>query len=471
MAPSSSPLVAVILAGGSGTRLWPMSRQMFPKQLMSLHGGESMLAATINRLHSVIAKNDIWAITNPELARGAGYQELRNLQHILEPVARNTAPAIGVMAAYLADFAHDPVMLILPADHVIGKVEAFHQAIQVAAKAAEEGKIVTFGIQPTHAETGYGYIQARMNNNHGVYPVEKFVEKPNLATAERYVASRHYYWNSGMFVAKASVILAELERYAEGLSRCLGDIRTAWRGGTPWQEAIDAHFTDMPSISIDYAVMEKSDNVAVVPCDIGWSDVGSWDAVYELADKDSFGNALKGPSVVLESRNNLIIGRERVIATLGVENLCIIDTPDALLVALRSRVQEVKSVVQAIQARGGVEHITHRSVERPWGRYTILQDDVPGYKIKRIDVNPNGRLSFQSHSHRSEHWVVVAGRATVTCDDKTFTLDVGESTFIPLGARHRLENMENNPLQIVETQVGDYLGEDDIVRYDDVYGR
>jgi mannose-1-phosphate guanylyltransferase / mannose-6-phosphate isomerase len=297
------------------------------------------------------------------------------------------------------------------------------------------------------------------------------VEKPDARTAEGYLKSGDYYWNSGMFVARASVLLAELEAHAPKVAAVVKKIRAAWKNGGDWQAAVREHFEAMPSDSIDYAVMEKSANVMVVPCDIGWSDVGSWDAVYELGAKDADGNVVKADAVMIDAKNNLLMGGKRLVAAIGVEDLCIVDTPDALLVARRDQAQQVKQVVDTLKKRGGEAHVIHRTAKRPWGSYTVLEDDGRGYKIKRIEVNPGGRLSLQSHKHRSEHWVVVSGVATVTCGDKVTDLQVNQSTYIPLGEKHRLENRGVVPVQMVEVQVGDYLGEDDIVRYDDVYGR
>ena len=473
---SESKLVAVVLAGGSGTRLWPFSRQMFPKQLMSLHGNSSMLKTTIQRLEPIVHAEDTWVITGADLATGAAFRELQDYNYMVEPTGRNTAPAIGAMAAYLADFATDPVMLILPADHVITEVPAFHKAIASAVKAAEEGHLVTFGITPTLPETGYGYIKAGTKTAGEAHKVEKFVEKPNLQTAESYLKDGGYYWNSGMFVAKASVMLKEIEKHAPELFAGLETIRATWKSNGDWRAAIMGNFKDLPSDSIDYAIMEKSDNVVLIPCNIGWSDVGSWNAVYDLADKDANGNALQeATSVTVDTRNTLIMAQggssQRIIATIGVEDLCIVDTPDALLIAHRDQAQKVKNVVDELKVRGGEAHIIHRTAHRPWGSYTVLEDTGLGYKIKRITVVPGGRLSLQSHQHRSEHWVVVSGTATVTNGDKVLTLLPGQSTYIPLGDKHRLENQGKIPVQIVEVQVGEYLGEDDIVRYDDVYGR
>lgn len=463
---------AVILAGGSGTRLWPYSRQLFPKQFMCLENDRSMLQATADRLFPTISGDNVWVITGAQHATGAGYQEMKAFSCMVEPAARNTAPAIGVMAAHMADHAADPVMVILPADHVITDVPAFQKALATAIQAAEEGAIVTFGIHPTYAETGYGYIHAPQSGTSAVVPVSRFVEKPAKNVAQNMLAEGGYYWNSGMFVAKASTLLSAMEAHAPALFAVLTTMRShwAWKPET-WQTVVNAHFEEMPSDSIDYAVMEKATNVVVVPCDIGWSDVGSWDAVYNMLPKDAESNVVKAKHVGLDTHNTMVMGEGRLIATIGVSDLCIIDTPDAVLVTNRHQAQDVKKVVDILKAQQAEEHVLHRTVRRPWGSYTVLEEAGTGYKLKRIEVVPGGRLSLQSHSQRSEHWVVVAGEATVTNGSHVSTLHAGESTFIPVGVQHRLENKGTEPVQIIEVQVGPYLGEDDIVRYDDIYGR
>jgi mannose-1-phosphate guanylyltransferase/mannose-6-phosphate isomerase len=337
--------------------------------------------------------------------------------------------------------------------------------------AAEKGHLVTFGIKPTHPATGFGYIKANDRiKDYG--PVEAFIEKPNKEKAEEFFKAGNYYWNSGMFVARSSVMLAEIATHAPEISSVLATMRAEWKGGADWQDVIQARFASMPSISIDYAVMEKSRNVVTVPCSIGWSDIGSWDAVYDIADKDADGNSLQVPVIALDTKNTLVFGDgKRLVATVGVEDLCIIDTADALLIAKRGHAEKVKDVVDIVKARGGEEHIIHRTAHRPWGSYTVLEDALSGFKVKRIEVIPGGRLSLQSHQHRSEHWVVVAGTATITRGDEVVTLTPNQSTYIPVGVKHRLENKGKIPIQLVEVQVGDYLGEDDIQRFDDVYGR
>ncbi|MCP5405476.1 MAG: mannose-1-phosphate guanylyltransferase/mannose-6-phosphate isomerase [Pseudomonadaceae bacterium] len=462
---------ALIMAGGSGTRLWPMSRQMFPKQFsMSLTGGKSLLHATAERLQPLVPSAHVWVITGAEHATGAAYHDIQPYPHLIEPVGRNTAPAIALTAAHLVDVAGDPIMLVLPADHAITDTAAFHAALEIGAEQAEAGKLVTFGITPTRAETGYGYIKAKTGEGQAL-PVEKFVEKPDAATAETFVKDGAYSWNSGMFMARASVMLAEVEKHLPEVAKVIAAIR-ADAADKGWQPAINAHFADMPNISIDYGVMEKSDKVMVVPCSIGWSDVGAWDAVFELAEKDENGNAIQAPAITVDTRNTFISGAKRLVATIGVEDLCIVDTPDALLITHKNQAQKVKDVVAKVKELGGEQHLIHTTAKRPWGSYTVLEDEEGrGYKLKRIEVRPGGRLSLQSHQHRSEHWVVVAGTATVTCDDQVITLTPGQSTYLPLGCKHRLENLGKIPVKMIEVQVGEYLGEDDIIRYDDVYGR
>ncbi|MCF7821093.1 MAG: mannose-1-phosphate guanylyltransferase/mannose-6-phosphate isomerase [Mariprofundaceae bacterium] len=472
MKENSSHVIAVILAGGSGTRLWPLSRQQLPKQFLNLKGDETLLGGTISRLHPLISEEDVWVVTSEALANGEAYAALSELNTILEPVGRNTAPAIAVAAALLMDRSDsDPVMLVLPADHLIQDVERFHDCLSRAMDAAEKGSLVTFGIEPTRPDTGFGYIQADRVGEADAFPVIRFAEKPDLETAESFLAEGGYYWNSGMFVWKASTILAEMKLHMPDLWPVLETMRAKWQEGEPWQEVIRHGFTDMPSISIDYGVMEKSDRVVLVPCDIGWSDVGSWDAVYDISDHDENGNALAGDVLSFDCKNSLIRSESKLLAAVDLEDVIIVETPDAILLSRRGESQRVREIVDVIKARGSREHIEHRTVLRPWGSYTVLEDRVSGYKLKRIEVNPGSSLSLQSHKHRSEHWVVVSGTATVTRGEEVFTVSMNESTFIPIGTKHRLANHGEAALQIVEVQVGDYLGEDDIERFDDSYGR
>lgn len=464
---------AVILAGGSGTRLWPLSRRQLPKQFLPLDGGEqSLLQATLDRLQPLVLPANALIVTGAEHARGEAYQALHTFQTLLEPVGRNTAPAIALAAAWLSRNGDDPMLLVLPADHVIQDRSAFHEALQRAVASAETGALVTFGIRPTRPETGYGYIRA-VTDGSTVVPVERFTEKPDLATAEQFLAEGDYWWNSGMFVWKASSILAAVADHLPEVYEILERIRADWAlapGSTDPQPAVEAHFAAMPSISIDYGVLERAEQVRLVPCDIGWSDVGSWDAVHELGAKDARENVLQGNVVAIDCDNTLIQGNGRLIAAVGVRDLCVVETADAILVAPRDQTQRVRELVDELSLRDAPECRLHRTVQRPWGSYTVLEESA-AYKMKRISVAPGASLSLQRHQHRSEHWIVVSGTATVTRGDEVFTVPPNESTFIPIGERHRLENRGRIPLQIIEVQVGEYLEEDDIERFDDIYHR
>lgn len=465
--------VAVILAGGSGSRLWPLSRQQLPKQFLNLEGDDTLIGSTMTRLSPLIEPENIWVVTNEAHAGGEAYEILNGLNTILEPVGRNTAPAIAIAAALLSDLMEsDPLMVVLPADHLIKKREEFHRCLQCAMDVAGQGRLVTFGITPTRPDTGFGYIQADLAQmKNGVSPVVRFAEKPDLATAGAFVASGDYFWNSGMFVWKASVLLAEVARYLPEVAEVVARMRGLWQGGEPWGEVVRREFAAMPSVSIDYGVMERSEIVSVVEADIGWSDVGSWDAVYDISGHDESGNALVGNVLNLDCNNALIRSESKLVAAIGLEDVIVVETPDAILLTKRGESQRVKDVVELLKTRGGSSHLEHLTVRRPWGSYTVLEDHASGYKLKRIEVRPGASLSLQSHQHRSEHWVVVSGTATVTCGDKTFAVAKNESTYIPIGEMHRLANRGRIPLQMIEVQVGEYLGEDDIERFEDSYGR
>lgn len=468
---SDRKVFAVILAGGRGSRLWPLSRQHLPKQFLKLDGDSSLLQTTIDRLSPVIAGEDVLIVTQESHAKGEAYHALLPYQSLYEPIGRNTAPAIALAAAYLSAGGDDPVMVVLPADHIIQEVERFRELLETAIRTAESGKLVTFGIQPTRPDTGFGYIKARPSDETKVCDVDHFTEKPDHETAERFLKEGGYYWNSGMFVWRASTVLEEIKTYLPAVYENIQVILTESRHVGSFQQAVEKHFGSMPSISIDYGVLEKSDKVSLIPCDIGWSDVGSWHAVHEISPHDENGNALQGNVIALGCRNNLIRAEKRLVAAIGVEDLCIVETADAVLVSKNEQTQRVREVVDALHDRGATEHIYHAKVNRPWGNYTVLEEDPEGFKLKRIEVAPGARLSLQSHAHRSEHWVVVAGTATVTTGEEVITVEKNQSTYIPIGTKHRLENRGSEPLHIVEIQVGDYLGEDDIQRYEDNYGR
>ena len=474
---------AVILAGGSGSRLWPLSRQHLPKQFLALDGNLSLLQTTINRLSPVIDARNVLIVTQESHAKGEAYHALLPYQSLFEPVGRNTAPAIALAAAYLTANGADPIMVVLPADHIIKDEVRFREHLNIAIKAAENGKLITFGIQPTRPDTGFGYIKTRrsspldkgglegIGDGNAIYEVERFTEKPDDAAAERFLKEGDYYWNSGMFVWRASVILAEIRQHLPAVHQVIQTIIAESRAGMSFQQAVEKHFAAMPSISIDYGVLEKSDRVSLIPCDIGWNDVGSWQAVHEISAQDENGNTLQGNVIALGCHNSLIRAEKRLVAAIGVEDLCVIETADAVLISKSDQTQRVREVVDALHEKGATEHIYHAKVNRPWGSYTVLEEDQDGFKLKRIEVAPGARLSLQSHNRRSEHWVVVAGTATVTNGSEVITVLKNQSTYIPIGAKHRLENLGTEPLHIVEIQVGEYLGEDDIQRYEDNYGR
>lgn len=466
-----SKVYAVILAGGSGSRLWPLSRQHLPKQFLSLDGNASLLQTTIDRLSPVIDAANVLIVTQESHAKGEAYHALLPYQTLFEPVGRNTAPAIALAAAYLMAEGADPIMVVLPADHIIKDEARFLAHLNIAITAAERGKLVTFGIQPVRPDTGFGYIKAHRGNDPDVYEVERFTEKPDLATAEHFLKEGGYYWNSGMFVWRASMILAEVQKYLPKVHQVIQDILAESRAAGKFQQAVEKHFAAMPSISIDYGVLEKSSQVSLIPCDIGWNDVGSWQAVHEIAAKDEDGNALQGNVIAVDCKNSLIRAEKRLVAAIGVEDLCVIETADAVLISKSDQTQRVREVVDVLQQKGATEHLYHAKSNRPWGSYTVLEEGKDGFKIKRLEVAPGARLSLQSHHRRSEHWVVVSGTATVTRGDEEIIVHKNQSTYIPIGAKHRLENRGSEPLHIVEVQVGDYLGEDDIQRYEDIYGR
>lgn len=468
----SSTIKAIVLAGGSGSRLWPLSRQQLPKQFLNLNGEDSMLSATIGRLAPMVTKSDVWVVTGESHATGEAFSELNGLNKILEPCGRNTAPAIAIAAALLQDMSgEDPIMVVLPADHVVARKMAFQDCLQQAVQVAEQDRLVTFGIVPTAPETGFGYIQADAPGEGGIRNVLRFVEKPDLENAQRMLDDGNYYWNSGMFVWKASVILEEVERYIPELAKLLNAMRERWNGDESWQNVVRECFGQMPDISIDYGVMENSQRVSLVSADIGWSDVGSWDAVHEMADLDENGNEIVGNVMAIDCHNTLLRSEKSLIAAVGLKDIIAVETPDAILLCKAGDSQRVREIVDALKTGNDSYHLEHVTVRRPWGSYTVLEGRAVGYQIKRIEVLPGASLSLQSHQHRSEHWVVVAGTATVTCGEMVRTVAKNGSAYIPIGEVHRLQNLGKMPVQLIEVQVGDYLGEDDIQRFEDHYGR
>jgi mannose-1-phosphate guanylyltransferase/mannose-6-phosphate isomerase len=464
------PIIPVILSGGSGTRLWPLSREAYPKQFLPLVGNDTMLQATWKRVASIADQAPI-IVANQE-HRFMAAEQLRECQAepdavILEPIGRNTAPAIAVAALHALARHEDALLLVLPSDHVVRNEGAFHAAVKVAARAAAEGKLVTFGIVPDAPETGYGYIKAQGQGE--VRPVERFVEKPNLEAATQYVASGEYFWNSGMFLFKASRYLEELRAFQPAvISASEAALSRATRDQDFIRLDADA-FAQSPSDSIDYAVMEKTADAAVVPLDAGWSDVGSWSALWAVSDKDATGNAHHGDVMAIDCHNTYAYG-SRLIALVGLENVVVVETDDALLVGHRDRVQDVKAIVGRIKQEGRSEAAAHRKVYRPWGAYDSI-DNGARFQVKRITVKPGGTLSLQMHHHRAEHWIVVSGTAEVTRGEEVILLAENQSTYIPLGVTHRLRNPGKLPLELIEVQSGGYLGEDDIVRFEDTYGR
>ncbi len=468
-------IYAAILAGGIGTRFWPLSRETTPKQLLKVAGDESLLTTTIERLSPLIEEEDIAIVTSASQAEitrlhleGAGCGA--SVGYIIEPCGRNTAPAIGLAAVKLLERDSDAIMVVLPSDHLMKQPEAFRRSIAAAALAASDGSLITFGIRPRSPETAYGYIKGRMElhdeiDGHPVRKVERFVEKPNLDTAKSYVEDGSYLWNSGIFVWRADAVLREYAKYLPELYAALNSIK-----GLTDDAAFNEIYEAIDPISIDYGILERTDAALMMEVDFAWSDLGSWNALGDALEADDDGNIIRGRVVDICSKDSIILASERVVATIGLEGFILIDTPDATLVCPKERAQEVREVVSVLKNRGWAEHETHPHTERPWGSYTVLEEG-PGYKIKKITVSPGARISLQSHTKRSEHWVVVSGIATVIKGVEEIEIKTNESTFIPVGVKHRLSNTRAEPLEIIEVQNGEYVGEDDIERFDDDYKR
>ncbi len=476
-------LHAVILAGGTGTRFWPLSRSLMPKQLLRIVGTESMLALTLERTRALVPEDRIRVVTTRaqagEVRRELETLGLAEVRVLVEPEGRNTAAAIGLAAVSVLAADPEATLAVFPADHHIRESGRFLDLIRHARDVASQRWLVTLGIQPTRPETGYGYIQrgprlegAPPGQSAGeeCFQVARFAEKPSREKAEEYLASGDYYWNGGIFVWRGNHFMEELERHLPGHHRGLHEIAGLLEKGADGQDQIAEIYAGLASISVDYGIMERSDRVAVLPADMGWNDVGSWETVRELLERDGDGNVLQGDVLALDTRNSLVRAEERLVATLGVEGLVVVDTTDALLVCDEKRSQEVREIAERLGREGRVEATIHRKVDKPWGAYKVL-DMGATYQVKWLDVKPGARLSYQSHEQRSEHWAVVMGTATVTLDDEVIEVPTGEHIYIPVRAKHRLENRGDETLRIIEVQSGDYLGEDDIVRYEDDYGR
>jgi mannose-1-phosphate guanylyltransferase/mannose-6-phosphate isomerase len=453
---------AILLAGGSGTRLWPQSRRNYPKQFLRLFGNLSLLQQTVERTLKIFQPNDIVIVTGQDYKFHV-INELSPLINVIhEPMSKNTAPAILLGVKYCIEklgASEDEVIFVSPCDHIIEPVSEFVKYVLSAKDIAERGFIITFGIKPSKPETGYGYIKAADKNiNEEFYHVERFVEKPDIVTAQGYVDSGRYFWNSGMFAFRADKIIAEFNQHVpDPVNDCA-------------YEDMLAGFSKLNSVSIDYAIMEKSDNVVTMPLDLMWNDIGCWDSLFEIMDKDENGNVKVGDIISIDTKNTMIIGENRLITTIGLEDCIVIETGDALLISKCGQTQKVKQIVDTLKEKQRKEESVHLTTMRPWGSYTILEEGHR-YKIKRIVVSPGEKLSKQSHYHRSEHWVVVCGTAKITIDEKEIIIHENESAYVPKTTIHRLENPGKIPLEMIEVQNGEYVGEDDIVRYDDIYGR
>jgi len=472
----TSTLVPVILSGGAGTRLWPVSRRAHPKPFMRLADGQSLAESTVARAVRVATGDQTLTVTGRDyyfLTRDL-YQKSepdRDHHFLLEPSGRNTAPAIAAAALWVEQrFGDEACLLVLPADHLVRDLQAFEAAVAEAHALASQGWLTCLGIEPTHPETGFGYIRTGRDLSQNAQEIEAFVEKPDLETARRYYESGDYLWNGGMFCFQAGSILAALEQHAPDI---VEQVRATWATSRTEHDPLEldgSSFAQVRSDSIDFAVMEKHDRRAVVPVACGWSDIGSWQAISELYETDALGNRVQGEGVLVECRNTFIQAEKRLVAAVGVDNLVIVDTGDAVLVASRNRAQEVKAVVDELTRQDHESAVFHRTVHRPWGSFTVLED-ADDCKVKRLVVRPGGVLSLQRHEKRSEHWTVVGGTARVRVDEQEFDLKAGQTVEIPVGTLHRLENREQEPVEIIEVQTGSYFGEDDIERLEDIYGR
>jgi mannose-1-phosphate guanylyltransferase/mannose-6-phosphate isomerase len=467
-------IIPVILSGGSGTRLWPLSRKEYPKQYLSLVGDNTLLQETIMRLNGLKNLADPIIVCNQNhrflVAEQCNQINITSPTILLEDVGRNTAPAIVAAALQALKISDDPVLLVLSADHIIQDIDKFHSAINVATKQALNGKLAIFGIVPTEANTGFGYIKSSQDCNDGAYRVKEFVEKPNLSTAQFYLDQGNYLWNSGMFMFQANTLMNELNQYAPDIVKAVSNAVTNATRDLGFIRLEKNAFALSPSDSIDYALMEKSKNVIVVPLDAKWNDIGSWSSLHDIGEKDKDGNVIKGDVFTESTTNTYINATSHMVATIDIHDLVIIDTPNAILISNQNKTQEVKKIVEQLQKKDRVEQANHRKVYRPWGWYDSIETGLH-FQVKRLHVNPGSKLSLQLHHKRAEHWVVVSGIATATNGEDILTLNEGDSTYIAVGVKHSLENKTAKPLEIIEVQSGAYLGEDDIERFEDIYGR
>jgi mannose-1-phosphate guanylyltransferase len=466
-------ILPVVMAGGSGTRLWPLSREMYPKQFLALEAGQSMLQSTVGRLQGLdVLKPVVICNENHRFLVAEQLRQMGALQGniLLEPVGRNTAPAVALAALHASREGTDPLMLVLAADHMIQNTAAFQAAVLKALPLAEQGALVTFGIVAQRPETGYGYIRRGKSVAEGAYEVAAFVEKPNLAVAESYLAEGGYDWNSGMFLFRASRYLQALQTHRPDVLQACEAAMADAQSDMDFVRVNEALFRACPDVSIDYAVMEKTSDAVLVPMDAGWSDVGAFAALWEVLPQDAQGNVHRGDVLTHDSHNNLVMSENALVATVGLQDTVVVQTKDAVFVAPRARASEVKLIVEQLKRAGRTEHQLHREVFRPWGKYDSV-DASSRYQVKRITVKPGARLSVQMHHHRAEHWIVVSGTANVTLDGQQHLLTENQSIYLPVGAVHALENPGKIPLELIEVQVGSYLGEDDIVRFEDLYGR
>ena len=469
-------IIPVILSGGSGTRLWPLSRKQYPKQFLALDSENSMLQETLLRLNGLNNIEEPIVVCNANhrflVAEQLNEIDIFDSTILLEPVGRNTAPAIAAAAFNVIQQKRESkvVLLVLSADHLIKDIKAFHKAINIAIESAKHEKIVTFGIVPTEANIGYGYIETSKREKNGAFKVKSFVEKPNQITANEFLEKDNYFWNSGMFVFQPHVLINELSFYSKDIMEVISTSVINAKKDLDFTRLEVESFSASPNISIDYALMEKSNNIELVPLDANWNDIGAWQSLYSIGNKDKNGNVVKGDIYADETSNSYILSTSRIIATIGVDNLVIIDTPDALLISTKQKTHLVKNIVSKLEEEGRSEYDHQRKVYRPWGWYDSIESGKH-FQVKRLHVKQGAKLSLQMHHKRAEHWVVVNGTATVINGDKALTLEEGESTFIPIGVTHSLENQSNKSLEVIEVQSGTYLGEDDIIRFEDAYGR